>query len=68
MWSELFPAVLASCAVIFVPGYLMGRALGLSRSWSVCMAPLPSFGLIALAGILYGTLGVAAQPLTLLLP
>nr|WP_314638607.1 DUF6541 family protein [uncultured Olsenella sp.] len=68
MWSELFPAVLASCAVIFVPGYLMGRALGLSRSWSVCMAPLSSFGLIALAGILYGTLGVAAQPLTLLLP
>ncbi len=68
MWSVLLPAVLASCAFMFVPGYLLCRALPLPMSWSVCMAPLASFAIVSIGGIVYGALGLPAQPLTLLLP
>ena len=61
-------AFIAHVAVLFIPGYLLLRALGFDRVWSVCLAPLPSTGMLCVVGQLYATLGVHANPLLMLGP
>ncbi|WP_328585286.1 DUF6541 family protein [Olsenella massiliensis] len=60
MWSSFVVASLALCAFLLLPGYLVLRGLGATRSWSVCLSPLVSLSLLALVGQALALAGVTA--------
>ncbi|MDO5731528.1 DUF6541 family protein, partial [Corynebacterium sphenisci] len=51
-------------ALTLVPGFLLGRALGLGRAWSAASAPAGSLALAGLAAWLLGLAGVGYRPAT----
>lgn len=67
MWLSLYIALALAMAIMFVPGFLLGRAIGLtSRGALLVGAPL-SVTLYCVLGLAYHLLGVPATPLTMLL-
>ena len=61
-------ALVTALALLFVPGYLVCRALRLPRTWALSVAPLASWGLIALVCEVYARVGVFASLASVLLP
>lgn len=57
-WWQALPAVLTAIALLFIPGFALSRALGAKGFTSVALAPLASCGLVGVAGILGGILGI----------
>ncbi len=68
MLSEIAVPLLATCAVLLVPGYLALRSFGVPRLMSVCCAPLLSVVLIYLLGQAYALVGISSSPVLILLP
>ena len=57
-------AMLAALAVLFVPGFLALRAMGVPRTWAVCTAPVVSMALYSVLVTVYGFVGVPCGTLT----
>ena len=68
MTPQFLIACGAYAAIMLVPGYLLLRALSVPRCWSVCLASLPSVGMLCVMGQLYATLGISANPVLMLGP
>ena len=58
MWGSFCLALLASLALLFVPGYFILRGLGFARLDSALAAPLPSVLLSALLAIVFYKCGL----------
>lgn len=58
--------ILCAAVVLFVPGFLLMRALGMPRGTSLCAAPAMGVAFYTLLGEVNHLLGVASGPLTLL--
>lgn len=56
--------MLAACVVLFVPGYLVLRAVGVPRAWSLTAAPVISVALYSFVTIAYEKVGVRCSPLS----
>lgn len=68
MWIQFAICCLVLCAYLYLPGYLVDRALGLGRVEALLVAPVASiFGIEALSA-LYVTLGLPCNPLTIMAP
>ena len=68
MWFSFFLACLICVLVLYVPGYLILKACGLSRQDSVCSAPLITTAGIALEAIAFGVFGIRCGAFSLLTP
>ncbi|MDO4797344.1 MAG: hypothetical protein Q4A01_04895 [Coriobacteriales bacterium] len=58
MWMGLAVACVALAVLLYVPGYLLFRGMGLSRVLSVCCAPCASIAAYAGLSIVYGMVGI----------
>ena len=67
MTTQLILAVGALLLLYFVPGYFLLRSFGLDRIWSVCLAPLPSIGILCIVGQLFATVGISVGALGMIL-
>ena len=56
------------CLLLMVPGFLFLRLFRLPRTWSACIAPIVTIGLVGFVGELYRPLGIPAVPLTVFGP
>lgn len=56
--------LLVLLALTLVPGFLLGRVLGLGRAWSAASAPAGSLALAGVAAWLLGLAGVGYRPAT----
>lgn len=68
MWSEFYLAAAVLCFVLFAPGFLALRSLGMARTPSACCAPIVSIALVSVLGQLYYFAGVTSSPALLLAP
>ncbi len=68
MWVELLGTVVVLLLLLYVPGTLLLRGLGLSRVVALCCAPCVSIGAYAVLPIAYGMLGVRCSALAVGLP
>ena len=66
MWLSFFLAVVLAVIAIFGPGYFALRTMRFDRPLAVCGAPLVSFCIVGLLGIVYGQLGVTCSPFTMI--
>ncbi|WP_292765247.1 DUF6541 family protein [Microbacterium sp. UBA3486] len=57
-WLEAFPVLLISVAVLFLPGYVVARALSLRGLWAWGVAAPASVSVIVLASLGAGVLGI----------
>lgn len=57
-WYATWETVARAAAVLFVPGLLVGLALGLRRWWLVAVAPGISVGVVGTLAVLFGAAGV----------
>ncbi|MFJ6427354.1 DUF6541 family protein [Microbacterium maritypicum] len=57
-WLEAFPVLLISVAVLFLPGYVVARALSLRGLWAWGVAAPASVSVIVLAALGAGVLGI----------
>lgn len=53
-WWQAFPAIAVAALLMFLPGFVLARALGAKGFASAAMSPLASCGLIGLAGVVGG--------------
>ncbi|XAS66182.1 DUF6541 family protein [Micrococcaceae bacterium Sec5.7] len=58
-WWHALPAIALAAGLLFFPGLILGRALGAKGFASAAVAPLVSCGLIGVAGVAGGALGLA---------
>ena len=65
MWFTLFLAVIICIAVLYVPGYLIGRTLSLKRTASCAAAPALSLALLVVLGVVFRTAGISCHALAL---
>lgn len=68
MWLDFFACTALGVVVLFLPGYLVCRALYQSRVNSIAFAPLVSVGSYAGLGCVYPFLGIGCSWLTTFLP
>lgn len=61
MWFTFLLAVLACVAVLYVPGYLFGRALSITRFASVVIAPLFSVFALTVIGVVLFEAGISCS-------
>jgi hypothetical protein len=64
----LLLVMLCFAAVSMPAGYLVLRAAGLPRGWSVCGSALAGIATVNIIGFVYSFLGVISTPLTVLAP
>lgn len=57
-WLTSAPVILAAVALFWIPGSLLGAALGAGRWPSIAMAPVLTTSLISVGGILCGAVGI----------
>lgn len=60
MWFEFWFAVLALCALLYLPGTLFLKASRMPISWALPTAPLVSCGLIFITGEVFSALHIPA--------
>lgn len=53
-WWQALPAMLVAAALLFVPGFIIARAIGARGFASAALSPLFSCGLVGVAGIIGG--------------
>jgi len=58
--------LLVAAVLVWAPGALLGRALGLRRRWALVTAPALTWGAVAVAGVAVPRLGLAWGPWTAL--
>lgn len=63
MWSGFIVASFVFIAVLYVPGFLVFKAIGMRNDWSLCCSPLPGISLLAIAGQLLSLLRISSSPL-----
>ena len=56
----------AAVLAMLVPGYLLGRFMGISRVWGICAAPALGLAVLALATNVLGVLHVPANAMSVL--
>ena len=59
---------LVLAAILYAPGYMVSRALGVPRTWAVCIAPPVTFGLVVTLCQVYAFVGIPSNPFTVLVP
>ncbi|WP_194903928.1 DUF6541 family protein [Quadrisphaera sp. INWT6] len=59
-------ALLVTAVLLWAPGALLGRALGLQRRWALVTAPALTWGAVTAAGVAVPRLGLAWGPWTAL--
>ncbi|REJ07593.1 hypothetical protein DY023_02830 [Microbacterium bovistercoris] len=64
-WLAVVPALLVTLILVFLPGLIALRGVGMRGLALVAFAPLLSVAMIAVAAILLGLVGVAWSPLSL---
>ena len=65
MWFTLFLAVIVCVAVLYVPGYLIGRSLSLQRTVACAAAPALSLALLVALGVLFREANISCHALVL---
>lgn len=65
MWFTLFFAVVVCIAVLYIPGYLIGRSLSLQRTVSCAAAPALSIVLLVILGVVFRAVGISCHALVL---
>lgn len=65
MWLSFVIAMLACMLALYVPGFLVGKALRFSSIVSVVFAPIASIGLLAILGVVLQKAAVPATAVTL---
>lgn len=68
MWTTFLICILVCVFVLYLPGFLLFRALGFDCAMSLALAPLGALAFYALLAIAYGFLGVYCSWITLFLP
>lgn len=63
-WLSFLPQLLVACLLLFVPGALQARALGLRGLAAVAAGPGFSLASVAVAAVVLSKMGVAWQPLS----
>lgn len=58
-WISYLPIILAVCAIVYVPGFAVGRALGASRYLAIIIAPALTFAIVGVSGLVLGRLDIA---------
>ena len=67
MWLSLYMALAVAAAVLFAPGLMLGRTMGLTSKGALLVGAPLSATLYCMLGLAYHLLGVPATPLTMLL-
>lgn len=67
MWPEFFTACSLGAAFLLCPGFLFLRILRMPRGYAVCAAPLFSTLLFSILSILYESIGIFADPVSVIL-
>lgn len=67
MTIQLVLAVSTLLLLYLVPGYLLLRTCGLNRIWSLCLAPLPSIGILCMIGQVFATIGVSVDAIVMIM-
>lgn len=65
MWFTLLFAVAVCIAVLYVPGYLVGRALSFERTVSLAVAPAFSLLALVVLGVAFRMAGISCHALAL---
>ncbi|WP_139652115.1 DUF6541 family protein [Raoultibacter phocaeensis] len=65
MWFTLFFAVIVCCAVLYIPGYLIGRALSIQRTVACAAAPAFSLTLVVALGVIFREANISCHALVL---
>lgn len=58
-WLVYIPLILGVFALVYLPGFFAGRALGASRHLALVVAPALTFAIVGTSGIVLGELGFA---------
>ncbi|QIK62994.1 hypothetical protein G7068_07150 [Leucobacter viscericola] len=66
-WIDALPTVLASAALLLVPGLAVGWFIGLRRLWLWALAPAVSITLLSAASVVLPLIGVSWNPVSALL-
>ena len=66
MWGIFLLAVMAFIAVLYVPGFFVGRAFRVSRFASITIAPAFSLLIVSLFGVLFEKIGIHCPGFTIL--
>ncbi len=67
MWLSLYIALAVAAAVLFAPGLMLGRTMGLTSKGALLVGAPLSATLYCMLGLAYHLLGAPATPLTMLL-
>lgn len=67
MWLSLYIALALAVAIMFVPGFLLGRTIGLTNKGALLVGAPLSVTLYCVLGLTYHLAGIPATPLTMLL-
>lgn len=65
MWSGFIISSFVFLALLYVPGFLVFKTIGVRSDWSLCCSPLLSISLLAIAGQLLSLLHIGSSPLML---
>lgn len=68
MWIDLFIQLIFLCLIVYVPGYLMTRALGIGGVRAVCFAPLSSLAGYYITALVLVNLSVPSSWLGVVAP
>ena len=68
MWDQLIFAIIAALVLLYLPGYLASRGLGLSRFLALSLAPVLSVLAYATFPIIFDAVGVTCNLVTMLCP
>ena len=67
MWAAFFIVCAVGVLFLVCPGYFLLRIASFPRGYAACMAPIISSALYSVLGILFEKIGIAANPLSIVL-
>lgn len=68
MWIDLLIQLIFLCVIVYIPGYLMTRALGIGGARAICFAPLLSLAGYYITAMVLVNLSIASSWLGIVVP